>query len=161
MPHRRITTGELEIRLIDEHKPVQRRPYRLSAEEKRLVTEKIQQMIETNVIRPRSSPFASHMLLVKKKDGSDRLCIDFRELNANTVSDKYPLPLILDQIDRLRGSIYFSSLDMASGFYQIPIHTDFIKKTAFVTPEGQYEFLAMTFRLKNASSVYQRAIVRA
>jgi len=97
------------------------------------------------------------MLLVKKKFGSDRLCIDFRELNANTVSDKYPLPLISDQIDRLRGSKYFSSLHMASGFYQIPIHTDFIEKTPFVTPEAHYEFLAMPF----ASSVFQRAIVRA
>jgi len=118
-------------------------------------------MMESNIIRPSSSPFASPMLLVKKKDGSDKLCIDFRELNANTVSDKYPLPLISYQINRLRGSKYFSSLDMASGFYQIPIHTDSIEKTAFVTPEGQYEFLAMSFGLKNASSVFQRAIVQA
>jgi len=94
IPHRRITTEELEIRLIDEHKTVQRRPNRLSAKEKLIVTDKIQQIIESNVIRPSSSPFASPMLLVKKKDGSDILCIDSRELNANTVSDKYPLPLI-------------------------------------------------------------------
>lgn len=118
-------------------------------------------MLESNVIRPSSSPFASPMLLVKKKDGSDRLCIDFRELNLNTISDKFPLPLISDQKDRLRGGKYFSILDMASGFYQIPIHPNSIEKTAFVTTEGQYEFLAMPIGLKNASSIFQRAIVQA
>jgi len=81
--------------------------------------------------------------MVRKKNGSHRLCVDYRELNANTVADKYPLPLIADQIDRLREGNYFSSLDMASGFYQVPIHPDSIERTAFVTPEGQYEFLAM------------------
>lgn len=153
-----MTTGSLEIRLLDMNKTVQRRPYRLSEDERQIVRNKIDQMLEATVIRPSSSPFASPMLLEKKKDGSDRLCIDYRELN--TVSDKYPLPLISDQIDRLRGRKYFSSLDMASHFCQVPIHPDSVERTAFVTPEGQYQFLAMPFRLKNASSVFQRAIVR-
>jgi hypothetical protein len=161
IPTRRVTTGELEIRLTDINKTVVRRPYRQSTEEKLLVRSKIQELLASNVIRPSCSPFASPMLLVKKKDGSDRLCIDYRELNANTISDKYPLPLISDQIDRLRGSLYFSSLDMASGFYQIPIKSNSIERTAFVTTEGQYEFLAVPFGVKNASSVFQRAIIQA
>lgn len=97
------------------------------------------------------------MLLVKKKDGSGRLCI----VCANTLSDKYPLPLISDQINRLSGNKYFSSLDMASGFYQISIKSESIERTAFVTTEGQYEFVAMPFGLNNASSVFQRSIIKA
>jgi len=97
------------------------------------------------------------MLLVRKKNGTDRLCVDYRELNANTVSNKYPLPLISDQIARLSGARF----DMASGFHQIPIHACSIERTAFVTPEGQYEYLAMPFGLKNAPSEFQRAISRA
>lgn len=100
------------------------------------------------------------MLLVKKKNGSDRLCIDYRELNANTVYEKYPLPLTNDQICRLRGAKLFSCLDMASGFHQIPIHPNSIERTAFVTPEGQFEFLTMPFGLKNAPAVFHRAIMK-
>ncbi|XP_043064141.1 uncharacterized protein LOC122320104 [Drosophila ficusphila] len=161
IPQTRVTTGNLEIRLIDPLKTVQRRPYRLSEDEKEHVRYKIDELLKFNIIRPSCSPFASPMMLVKKKNGSDRLCVDFRALNENTVADKYPLPLISDQIARLRGASYFSSLDMASGFYQIPVHPDSIERTAFVTPEGQYEFLTMPFGLKNAPSVFQRAINKA
>jgi len=113
---RRVTTGELETRLLDANKTVQRRPYRPGVYEKELVRDKIKELLAANVIRPSNSPFASPNLLVKKKDGSDRLCIDYRELRANTVADKYPFPLISDQVNRLRGGKYFSCLDMASGF---------------------------------------------
>jgi len=124
---------------------VQRRPYRLGVDEKELVRDKIKEMLAANVIRPSNSPFASPIWLVKKKDGSDRLCTDYRELNANTVADKYPLPLISDQVNRLRGGNYFSCLE----------------RTAFVTSEGQCEFLSMPFGLKNSLSdlAYSYAIV--
>lgn len=102
--------------------------------------------------------FASPILLVKKKDGSDRLCVDYRALNRITVRDRYPLPLIEDHIDRLGNSKYFSCLNMASGFYQIPIHQASIHKTGFVTPEGHYEFIIMPFGLCNSPTVYQRII---
>jgi len=78
----------------------------------------IKQLLDANIIRPNSSPFASPMLLVKKKNGTDRLCVDYRELNSNTISDKYPLPLISDQIGRLSGAKFFIFIDMASGFHQ-------------------------------------------
>jgi len=111
-------------------------------------------LLRCDIIRPSCPPYASHILLVKKKSGSDRLCVDYRELNSNTVADKYPLPLIQDQKDRLRGASYFTCLHMASGYYQIPLQTDSIEYTAFVTPDGQYEFLYMPFGLKNAPSVF-------
>lgn len=158
VPTGRVTTGTLEIRLKDPNKVVHRRPYRLSPQEQNIVRHKIDELLEAKVIRPSSSPFSSPMILVKKKNGTDRMCIDFRELNNNTVPLRYPLPLINDQINRLHGAHYFTTLDMASGFYQIPVHKDSIEKTAFVTPQGQYEFLTMPFGLTTAPSVYQRAI---
>ncbi|XP_043862569.1 uncharacterized protein LOC122756547 [Drosophila santomea] len=161
IPQSRVSTGQLEIRLIDQNKTVQRRPYRLSVDEKAKVRHLIQQLLESNIIRPGYSPFASPMLLVRKKNGTDRLCVDYRELNANAVSEKYPLPLISDQIAGLSGARFFSCIDMAGGFHQIPIHPNSIERTAFVTPEGQFEYLAMPFGLKNAPAVFQGAINRA
>lgn len=160
-PRARVNTGQLEIRLIDPNVTVQRSPYRLSEEERRLVRERISKLIEAKIVRPSNSPFASPILLVKKKDGSERLCVDYRELNKNTVADRFLLPLIADQIARLQKAKYFISLDMASGFHQIPIHPNSTEYTAFVTPDGQYEYITMPFGLKNAPSVFQRAIFKA
>lgn len=154
-------TDPVEIRLIDPHKTVYRRPYHLSPQELSVVREKVDELLSAEVIRPSSSPFASPILLVKKKDGSDRMCVDYRQLNANTVPDRFPLPLISDQIDRLYGCHYFTTLDMASGFHQLPIHPDSVEKTAFVTPEGHFEYLTMPFGLRNAPSVFQRAVTKA
>lgn len=89
------------------------------------------------------------------------MCVDYRELNINTRPEHYPLPRIEEQIDQLSGANFFSSLDMASGFHQISIHPDSVQRTAFVTLDGQYEYLAMPFGLRNAPSVYQRCINNA
>lgn len=161
MPTTRVNTGELQIRLVDPNRTVQRRPYRMSMEERSVVRDRVRELLDANIIRPSCSPFASPALLVKKQDGSDRMVIDYRELNNNTVSDRYPLPLISDQIARLNGANYFSQLDCASGFHLIPVHEESIERTAFITNEAQYEFLTMPFGLKNAISVFQRAIVNA
>ncbi|XP_076283962.1 uncharacterized protein LOC143210721 [Lasioglossum baleicum] len=161
LPRTRVTTGELKIRLVDPTKTVQRRPYRLSPDERQLVRDKIKEMLEARIIRPSCSPFASPILLVKKRDGSDRMCVDYRELNHNTVPDRFPLPLIQDQIARLADTNYLTCLDCASGFNLIPVHPDSIELTAFVTPDGQYEYLKMPFGLRNAPSVFQRAVTRA
>lgn len=158
LPRSRIKTGELTINLIDVNKTVNRRPYRLSPSELLVVDAKIKELLDSNIIRESSSPYASPILLVKKKDGSDRMCVDYRELNSNTVHDNYPLPLISDQIDKLSGAQYFSIIDMASGFHQLPVNEKSIKFTAFVTPNGQYEYLTMPFGLRNAPQVFQRAI---
>lgn len=160
-PNTRVNTGELEIRLKNADKYVERRPYRLSPVEREKVRDIIKDLLEHNIIRESKSPYSSPIILVKKKNGDDRLCVDCRELNANTLRDHYPLPLISDQIDQLANGYYYTSFDMAAGFHQIPIAETSIEKTAFVTPDGLYEYITMPFGLSNACSVYQRCINRA
>ncbi|CAH2105851.1 unnamed protein product [Euphydryas editha] len=162
LPRTRVTSGELIIRLQDPNRTVYRRPYRLSSDERQIVRSKVRELMEANIIRPSQSPFASPILLVKKRDGSDRMVVDYRELNSNTVPDRFPLPLIADQLARLSGASFYTCLDCASGFNQIPIKDpDSIERTAFITPDGQFEYLAMPFGLRNAPSVFQRAVSSA
>ena len=130
-----IKTASLNIRLIDDH-IVNRPPTRLAASERAAVREIVENLLDNEIIRESASPYASPVLLVRKKDGTFRMCVDYRELNSHTVKDRYPLPLIDDQLDRLGKGKFFTSLDMASGFHQIPISEDSIEKTAFVTPDG-------------------------
>ena len=154
-------TNVIELKHIDPNVTVQRSPYSLSKEERRLVHGRISELITAKIIRLNNSPFASSMLLVKKENGSDRLCIDFWEINKNTIADRYPLPLIAGQIARLQKAKYFISLDMANEFHQIPIHPNSTEYTAFVIPDGQYEYITMPLGLKNAPSVFQRTILMA
>ncbi|CAH2211450.1 jg9766, partial [Pararge aegeria aegeria] len=161
LPRSRVTTGELKIRLVDPSKTVQRRPYRLSPDERQLVRDKINEMLDAGIIQPSCSPFSSPIILVKKRDGTERLCVDYRELNSNTVPDRFPLPIISDQIARLCGANYYTCLDCASGFNQIKVHPDSVELTAFVTPDGQFEYLTMPFGLRNAPSVFQRSVTQA
>lgn len=160
-PSTRVKTGQLEIRLKDPTKYVERRPYRLSPVEREKVRDIVQELLDHNIIRESKSPFSSPIILVKKKNGDDRMCVDYRELNSNTLRDHYPLPLISDQIDQLSGGVLYNSLDMAAGFHQIPVESSSIERTAFVTPDGLFEYLTMPFGLSNASAVYQRCINKA
>lgn len=155
-----VKTGELVLRL-KKNEVVHYRPYRLAPIEKEKVDSITQELLEKNIIRESESPFASPVILVKKKDGSDRLCVDFRALNKILEKDRYPLPLIEDQIDRLGKAKFFISIDMKNGFYQIPISSDSAKYTAFVTPSGHYEFIKMPFGICNGPAVFQRAITKA
>lgn len=155
-----VTTGQLKIRLTD-NKVICYRPYRLAPIEREKITETVKELIECGIIRESDSDFASPVLLVKKKDGSDRMCIDYRALNKIIEKDRYPLPLIEDQIDRLGNADYYISIDMKNGFYQIPVSPESIKYTAFVTPDGHFEFLKMPFGICNGPSVFQRAICKA
>lgn len=139
-------------------KPISQRPRRLSPAQRDLVKSLIKDLIDANIVRPSRSPWASPLVLVAKKDGTTRMCVDYRRLNAVTEDIVYPFPRIEDALQALTGSKYFSVMDLVSGFYQIAMHPDDIQKTAFVTPWGLYEFLRMPFGLKGAPFTCQRAV---
>lgn len=151
----------LEIKLKDESKPICYRPYRLSLKERELVRDKVNELVDSGIVRESHSNFASPIVLVKKKDNSFRLCCDFRALNKLTLKQNYPMPNIEEHLNLLCGKYYFTSLDCNQGFHQIAVEPNSVAKTAFVTPDGHYEFLKMPFGLANSPAVFQRAINNA
>lgn len=137
---------------------IRRRPYRVSSSERKVIEEQVNDMLARNVIRPSTSPWSSPVVLVKKRDGSVRFCVDYRALNKITRKDVYPMPRIDDALDTLQGAEYFSSLDLRSGYWQIPMHESDKEKTAFATPDGLFEFNVMPFGLCNAPATFERMI---
>ncbi|GJT36850.1 putative reverse transcriptase domain-containing protein [Tanacetum coccineum] len=114
----------------------------------------LQELSDKGFIRPSSSSWGAPVLFVKKKDGSSRMCIDYRELNKLTVKNRYPLPRIDDLFDQLQGSSVYSKIDLRTGYHQLRVHDEDIPKTAFRTRYGHYEFQVMPFGLTNAPAVF-------
>ena len=141
-------------------RPVYRPPYRLSPTEKEEVVRTVAELLEKGFIKPSTSPLGSPVLFVGKKDGTLRMCVDYRALNKLTVSNKYSLPRIDKMLDRLNGARVFSSLDLASSYHQLRLTDSDVQKTAFCTPLGLYEFLVLPFGLSNAPAVFQNAMDR-
>ena len=117
-------------------------------------------MLAENVVQESNSPWASPIVLAKKKDGSLRFCVDYRRLNAVTRKDVFPLPRIDDLLDKMRGKSVFSTLDVKTGYWQIQMEENSREKTAFITSEGLYEFQVMPFGLCNAPATFQRLMQR-
>ncbi|KAG6439713.1 hypothetical protein O3G_MSEX001014 [Manduca sexta] len=124
--------------MLKDNTPVVYRPYRLAYSERENVKGMIQDMLDNGIIVESTSSYASPIILVQKKTGDKRLCVDYRALNSKTIKEHYPMPRVEDQIDKLRGFKYYTTLDLASGYYQIPIAPSSQDKTSFVTPDGQY-----------------------
>nr|GEW83042.1 putative reverse transcriptase domain-containing protein [Tanacetum cinerariifolium] len=145
---------EFQIDLIPRAAPVARAPYRLTPSEMKELSKQLQEIFDKGFIRPSSSPWGAPVLFVKKKDGSFRMCIDYRELNKLTVKHRYPLPWIDDLFDQLQGSSIYSKIDLRSGYHQLRVREQDIPKTAFRTRYGHYEFQVMPFGLTNAPAVF-------
>ncbi|GKA06052.1 hypothetical protein Tco_0685172 [Tanacetum coccineum] len=152
LPHTRQV--EFHIDLVPGAAPVARAPYRLAPSEMKELADQLQELSDKGFIRPSSSPWGAPVLFVKKKDGSLRMCIDYRELNKLTVKNRYPLPRIDDLFDQLQGSSVYSKIDLRSGYHQLRVREEDISKTAFRTRYGHYEFQVMPFGLTNAPAVF-------
>ncbi|GKE91532.1 putative nucleotidyltransferase, ribonuclease H, partial [Tanacetum coccineum] len=149
-----IREFEFRIELTPGAMPVEKSPYRLAPSELEELSGQLKELQEKGFIRPSSSPWGAPVLFVKKKDGSFRMCINYRELNKLAVKNRYPLPRINDLFDQLQGLQFFSKIDLRSGYHQLRVHEDDILKTAFRTRYGHFEFTVMPFGLTNAPAVF-------
>jgi len=129
-------------------------PYRIAPAEFVERKKQIEEFMAKQFIRPSTSPWEAPVLLVKKKDGSSRLCVDYKVLNKMTMKNKYPLPKIDDLMDQLHGSSVFSKIDLWSGYHQILVKADDVQKTAFRSRYGHYEYVVMPFSVTNAPTVF-------
>ncbi len=136
-------------------RPVYRPPYRLSPLEQQELEKQIKDLLLKGFIEPSTSPYGAPVLFVTKKDGSLRMCCDWRKLNAQTVKARYPLPNVNQLLDRLHGAKWFTSLDLQSGYHQIRIKEEDVPKTAFTTPFGHYQWKVLSFGLCNAPATFQ------
>ncbi|KAI6687682.1 hypothetical protein NL676_024510 [Syzygium grande] len=145
---------EFVIELAPGTEPISKAPYRMSLSELKELKVHIQELLDKGFIRPSASPRGVPVLFIKKKDGTLRLCIDYRQLNQVIVKNKYPLPRIDDLFDQLQGASVFSKIDLRTGYHQLRIKNEDIPKTAFRTRYGHYEFMVMLFGLMNALAAF-------
>lgn len=155
--HTNLVLHDIDTR---EARPVRRRPRRLPLAKRLAAQEKIEEMLRAGIIEPSNSPWAAPVVLVQKKDGTWRFCVDFRRLNDITRKDSYPLPRIDDALDYIFGSFWFSSLDLRSGYWQVELTPEARPKTAFSIGQGLWKFKVMPFGLCNAPATFEWLIER-
>jgi hypothetical protein len=145
---------EFKIDLVPGTAPISKRPYRMDVKDLAELKKQIEELVRKGYIHPSSSPWGAPVLFVDKKDGSRRMCVDYRSLNDVTIKNKYPLPMIEDLFDQMRGAKVFSKIDLRSGYHQLKIRQEDIPKTAFISRYGLYEFTIMSFGLTNAPAYF-------
>jgi hypothetical protein len=146
---------EFSIDLLPGTTPIAKRPYRMAPIEHEEVKKTVNKLLAKGYICRSFSPWAFPVLLVEKKDGAKRMCVDYRDLNAVTIKNKYPLPRIEDLFDQLKGACVFSKIDLRSGYHQLKIHPEDIPKTVFTCKYGLYEYTVMSFGLTNAPAFFR------
>lgn len=161
-PSKNPKSCDVEMKIVLKvEDPIFQSPIRMSPLENGIVEKIVQEWSEAGIIRPSCSEYSSPVVLVDKKDGSKRLCVNYKKLNAKTVRDRYPLPIIEDLIVRLKESLVFSTLDLENGFFHVKINELSKKYTSFVVPFGQYEFNFVPFGLTNSPGVFMRYVHRS
>jgi hypothetical protein len=145
---------DLSIEVTPGAIPTSRTPYKMSTPELVELKLQLKEMMDKGYIRPNVSPWRAPVLFLKKKDGTLRLCIYYRQLNKETIKNKYPLPRIDDLFDQLGGASIFSKIDLRSGYHQVRIKDEYIHKTTFRTRYSHYEFMVVPFGLTNAPATF-------
>ena len=153
----RCKIGQCELKL-DTETPIRVKQYPLPHSQEETIRQEVQSMLEMNVIERTSSPFSAPIVLVKKKDGRVRFCVDYRKLNKNLVFDGEPMPDVEQIFAKIGKSKFFTKLDLTKGYWQIPMHPDHRYLTAFTTPQGQFQWITMPFGLKTAGAVFSRVM---
>ncbi|GFV81656.1 retrovirus-related Pol polyprotein from transposon 412 [Trichonephila clavipes] len=148
---------ELDIALTDDE-PIFHKPRRLPFAKRDLVDAQVDEWVKNGIVEPCLSPYASQVVVVKKKDGKSRVCIDYRRLNRKLIKDNYPLPLIDDILNCLQNAKIFTTLDLKNGFFLVTVNERSRKFTSFVTHNGQNQFRRMCFGLSTCPSTFMRYI---
>ena len=153
----KCNVSKFNIKLSD-NTGISQRPYRVSPKERNHINDCVKEMVAAGICRPSCSPYKSPVVLIPKKGGELRFCVDYRRLNRKTIKDGYPLPLIQESFDRLKGSTIFTSLDLKAGYWLMEIDEESIPLTSFVTSDGQYEFLVLPFGVTNGPAFFSRVM---
>jgi hypothetical protein len=145
---------EFVIELVSGMVPIFKRPYRMVANQLADLKEQLQELLDNGYVHPSASPWGGPIIFVHKKDGTKRMCMDYRSLNEVTIKNKYPLLGIDDLFDQLKGACVFLKIDLMSGYHQLNIRASYIPKTAFITRYGLYEYMVMSFELTIAPAYF-------
>ncbi|GFS57438.1 retrovirus-related Pol polyprotein from transposon 17.6 [Trichonephila clavipes] len=157
-PEKTASTDVTMRIILKDEEPVCQPPRRLAFTERQEVNKQIEEWLNEGIIRQSSAEYASPIVMVKKKDGSSRMCIDYRKLNQKLVKDKFPLPSIEDVLDTLQEVKVYSTLDLRNGFFHVDVDEDCRKYTSFIVPDGQFEFNKVPFGLSTSPGVFQRYV---